>query len=316
MSTLNADVRRASPLKAYVTRHLQVAIASLGRLARAPFSSLTTMLVIGITLALPAALHLGVRNVQGLSGGWESAVDFSVFFVMDIDEAAARTLGELIVSRADIESLEFVSADAARDQFSNDPVFAATLASLETNPLPHGLIVRPKATLSQASIDALRSDLANLPEIDRVQLDTDWVQRFNAMLSLIERAVQIFAGLLAVAILIIIGNTIRLDIQNREQEIVVTKLVGASNGFVRRPFLYTGFCYGLAGGLLALVLVWIMLSLLDDPVQQLAGLYATGYELKGLNAKEAGLLVATGAGLGWFGSLIATVRHLRRIEPR
>ena len=316
MPTLNDKVRRANPIQAYLARHLQVAVAALGRIARAPLASLLTVLVISITLALPAALHLLVKNALLLSGGWESAVDFSVYFEPGLDEDTATQLAAIIEKRGDVASVEFIGADEALEEFRKNGGFAAALDGLDSNPLPHALVVRPDKDADEATIRVLKEDLQNLPETDLVQLDTEWVQRFLAILDVVRRGVTIAAVLLAVAVVIVIGNTVRLDIQNRQQEIVVTKLVGASNGFIRRPFLYSGLLYGFLGGVLALALIWITLTLMGEPVRTLAGLYASGFALKGLSLKEAGLLVAAGGALGWLGSWIATARHLRRIEPR
>ncbi len=316
MSSLNEHYRRSNPVSAWFLRHAQVGMATLGRIAKAPFASLMTMLVIAITLALPAGLHLAVKNAMLLSGGWENAVDFSVYFQPELSEDDARNLGQLISQRADVESVRFVGANEALEEFKANAGFADALSRLDENPLPHALVVRPGAGTSQAVIDVLRQDLANLPETDLVQLDTAWVQRFHAILALIERGVTMVAVLLAVAVMIVIGNTIRLDIQSRREEIVVTKLVGASDGFIRRPFLYSGFVHGLAGGLLALLLIVAALSLLATPVQNLAGLYASGFSLKGLTPAESGLMVLAGAILGWMGAFIATARHLRSIEPK
>lgn len=162
----------------------------------------------------------------------------------------------------------------------------------------------------------LNEELANLPETDFVQADTDWVRRFHAILDILERAVGIGAALLGAAILVIIGNTIRLDIQNRREEIEVTKLIGASNAFVRRPFLYTGLWYGLGGGLLALGLVGYGLYALKAPVARLSGLYNSSFSVLSLNLEESLLIVGAGVFLGLGGSWIAAARHMRRIEPR
>ena len=157
----------------------------------------------------------------------------------------------------------------------------------------------------------LNEELGNLPEADFVQVDTEWVRRFHAILDILERAIAIGAALLAAAIVVIIGNTIRLDIQNRREEIEVTKLIGASNAFVRRPFLYSGIWYGLGGGLLALGLVSYGLYSLDGPISRLAGLYGSAFSLR-----ESLIILGTGIGLGLVGSWIAAARHMRRIEPR
>jgi cell division transport system permease protein len=162
----------------------------------------------------------------------------------------------------------------------------------------------------------LHEELGNLPEADLVQVDTEWVQRFHAILDIVRQAIVIGASLLGIAIVIIIGNTIRLDIQNRREEIEVTKLLGASNAFVRRPFLWSGFWYGLFGGLLAVGLVHFGLFLLGPPVARLAGLYQSGIVMLSLSAVEMLTLLGIGIALGLIGSWFAAARHMRRIEPR
>jgi cell division transport system permease protein len=162
----------------------------------------------------------------------------------------------------------------------------------------------------------LNEELGNLPEADFVQVDTEWVQRFHAILRILERAIAIGAALLAAAIVVIIGNTIRLDIQNRREEIEVTKLIGASNAFVRRPFLYIGMWYGLGGGLLALLLVGYGLYALEEPVARLSGLYSSPFTALALDLPESLIIAGTGVLLGLVGSWVAAARHMRRIEPR
>jgi cell division transport system permease protein len=311
-----AERGRSGGPSAWFARHGETAVASLGRLARQPLSTLLTVLVIAITLALPAGLHLGVKNAARISGGWEGAVDFSVYLQTGTGEADARRLAGIIESRADVERVEFISAAEALDDFKAGSGFGDALDALDDNPLPHTLVVRPAVAGNDALIELLREELVNLPETDLVQLDTAWVQRFNAALDLIRRVILISAVLLAAAVVIVIGNTIRLDIQNRRDEIVVTKLIGASAGFIRRPFLYAGLWYGIGGGLLALALVGVSLWLTADGVARLAGLYGSGFRLSGLDWRESLIVLGTGAFLGWFGSWFAAARHMRRIEPR
>jgi cell division transport system permease protein len=152
--------------------------------------------------------------------------------------------------------------------------------------------------------------------VDIVQLDTEWVSRFNAILDIVRRVVLLAAGLFALGILVIVGNTIRLDIENRRDEIEVTKLVGGSDAFVRRPFLYNGIWYGLGGGLIAWLIVAVVVFVLSDPVQRIAGLYGSSFRLQGLGLPGWLALMAGGIGLGWLGSFIAATRELRGIEPK
>jgi len=311
-----APVRRSSPLAIWFGRHTSISLASLGRLFRHPFASLMIILVIAVTLALPAAINLVVKNARAISGSWDNALDFSVFLKQDISEEEARGLGQLIDQRADVASVVFVSASEALRDFKDQSGFGAALDQLPDNPLPHTLVVRPGPGNTSASMGLLQEEIGNLPETELVQVDTEWVQRFHAILDIVRQAIAIGAALLGVAIIVVIGNTIRLDIENRRDEIEVTKLIGASNAFVRRPFLWTGFWYGLFGGLLALGLVYYGLFLLQGPVARLAGLYQGNITVAAMSLEEAAGIVGVGVFLGLFGSWFTTARHMRRIEPR
>lgn len=300
---------------AYLTRHLQVMVASLGKLRESLLSSVLTILVIAITLALPASLHVLIKNALLVTGGWAGAVDFSLYLKRDVEVGDAENLARLLQSRADIEQVTLVTAEAALAEFAANSGFGQALDELEDNPLPHTLIVRPLAALNAEASALLKQELSGLPETDIVQLDTEWVGRFQAILKLTRRALWLAASLLGLALIVVIGNTIRLDIQNRRDEIEIMQLVGASDGFIRRPFLYTGFWYGLGGGLLALVVMAIGLTLLRGPVSELAGLYGSQWALTGLDLREAATLVASGIALGLGGSWFATARHMRRAMP-
>lgn len=318
--TRNADavapVRSSSSISIWFARHVGTSIASLGRLVRHPFSSLMIVLVIAVTLALPASINLIVKNARSISGSWDNALDFSVFLDQDVSESEAEGLARLIEQRADVDSVEFISATQALSDFKEQSGFGGALDQLPDNPLPHTLVVRPSAGNTSASMTLLQEELGNLPETEHVQVDTEWVQRFHAILDIVRQAIAIGAALLGIAIIVIIGNTIRLDIQNRREEIEVTKLIGATNAFVRRPFLWTGFWYGLFGGLMALALVYYGLFLLQGPVARLAGLYQSNIAIASMNLAEAAAIVGIGVFLGLFASWFTAARHMRRIEPR
>lgn len=291
-------------------------MGALGRLFRQPFASLMVILVIAVTLAIPAALNLLIKNAHSVSAGWDNALDFSIYLQRDVSENDARDLAGLIQQRADIASVELVTADEALAEFKQQSGFGGALEQLNENPLPHTLVVRPSASNTAQSMTLLQEELGNLPEADTVQVDTEWVQRFHAILDIVKQAIAIGAALLGTAIVVIIGNTIRLDIQNRREEIEVTKLIGASNAFVRRPFLWSGFWFGLWGGVLALALVQVGLLLIEQPVARLAGLYQGGIIVLNLAAIEVLAILGIGVALGLLGSWFAAARHMRRIEPR
>ncbi len=308
--------RSAGPVSIWFLLHVGTCVGALGRLARQPFASLMTVLVIAVTLALPASMHLVIKNAQSISNNWENALDFSVYMKSNVALIDAKRLAGLIDQRADVAHVTLISAQDALEEFKSASGFGNALDHLKTNPLPHTLVVRPSGANTEQSMILLHEELGNLPESDLVQIDTDWVQRFHAILDILRRAIAIGAGLLGVAIVVIIGNTIRLDIQNRREEIEVTKLIGASNAFVRRPFLYSGLWYGLGGGLLALALVGYGLYALEQPVRRLAGLYNSAFTVLDLDLSESLIIIGIGVVLGLAGSWLAAARHMRRIEPR
>lgn len=311
-----APARRSSPLSNWVTLHANNCGNALGRLLRQPFASLLTILVIAVTLALPAAMHLVIKNATSLSRNWDNALDFSIYLKNDVSLENAERLADIISQRADVDSVQLVAADDALESFKDQSGFGAALDNLSSNPLPHTLVVRPGSANTEQTVLLLNEELGNLPEADFVQVDTEWVQRFLTILDMLQRAIAIGALLLGAAIVVIIGNTIRLDIQNRREEIEVTKLIGASNAFVRRPFLYSGLWYGLGGGLLALALVGYGLYAVREPAARLAGLYGSSFSVLSLDVRESLLIVGTGVLLGLIGSWLAAARHMRRIEPK
>jgi cell division transport system permease protein len=304
-------------LRIYFERHAQNFVASLGRMSRQPLATLMTIAVIGIALALPASLDLLVRNARAATRGWNEALDLSVYFKADVKVSKVEQLARNLRDRPGVAAVRVVSADAALAEFREFSGFGAALDALSDNPLPNAMVVRPAADRATPSdIATLQRYLQNWPEVELVQVDTEWVSRFDSMLEVMRRLVSLASVLLAIGVVVIVGNTIRLDIENRRAEIEVTKLVGGSDAFVRRPFLYSGFWYGAGGGLLAWGLVVLGESLLRGPVSRLAGLYGSEFNLAGLDLKETAALLAGGALLGWLGSWIATARHLRGIEPQ
>ena len=311
-----APVRSSSAFSIWLTRHASMSLGALGRLSRQPIASLMIILVIGVTLALPAAINVVIKNAQSVSGSWDNALDFSVYLKLDLTVSEAEGLARLIGQRADITSVDLVTADEALAEFKQQSGCGAALDQLGNNPLPHALVVRPSPGNTSASLTLLQEEIGNLPETDLVQVDTEWVQRFHAILDIVRQALAIGAALLGLAIVVIIGNTIRLDIENRREEIEVTKLIGASNAFVRRPFLWTGFWYGLLGGSCALLLVQYGLYLLRDPVARLAGLYQGNITVTTLGAAESLAIIGTAVFLGLLASWVTAARHMRRIDPR
>jgi len=296
-------------LQVYLLRHTQVALNSLGRLYRAPLASLMTAAVIGIALALPAGLYLLTGNLQQLSTRWDGAASLSLFLKHTAPEHQAQALRDKLLGWPEIEHIDLINPDQALSEFRELSGFGDALDALEENPLPAVLAVKPVAESTDSeSISQLLERLRNLPEVDLAQLDLQWVKRFNAIVDIVQRSIWVMATLLGLAVLLITGNTIRLEIQSRREEIEVTKLIGATNAFIRRPFLYGGLWYGAIGALLATLLVELAFFQLATPVGQLAGLYQSGFSLRTLAFSDFLLLILCGAVLGLFGAWLAVGR--------
>lgn len=305
-------------LSGWLERHLQTLVASLGRMVRAPFGTALTIGVIGLALALPACLEVLVSNARALSGGLQDALDVTVYLKPGLPDHDAVQLAERISARPGVASARLVTAAEGLADFRRWSGLGPALDALRDNPLPAAIVVRPRLTESAGDVDvvgALADALRTQPGVDQVQLDTDWVRRFTAILDALRRATTLLALVFAVGVLLVVGNTVRLDIDTRRAEIEVTKLVGGSDAFVRRPFLYGGVWYGLGGGLVACLAVEALVFALAGPLDHIAVAYGSHFRLAGLGAHEATGLVLTGVGLGWLGAFVSATRHLRDIEP-
>jgi len=253
-------------LRHYLGLHRASLVGAIKRLAGQPFASLLTILVIATALALPAGLRVAVNNADAVSNSWQGAADFTVYLKLDVSEEAAQRIAHALEARADVASVTLIDRDEALAEFRARSGFGEALDALGGNPLPHALVVSPASGVA-TDVETLAKAIGALPETDLVQVDTAWVARLRAMLALADRLVDFATVLLALAVAIVIGNTIRLEINNRSVEIEVTKLVGGTDGFIRRPFLYLGLCYGLAGAVVALGVVAVALLLLRPPVR-------------------------------------------------
>jgi cell division transport system permease protein len=303
-------------IRAYFARHAQVFVGSLGRATQQPLATLMTMGVIAVALALPLLLYLFVQNARTATADWNDAYDLSVYMDKKANSARVQALAKQLQKRGDVAAVRVVTADQALAEFRKDSGFGKALDALDNNPLPDTLIVTPTLLASTPQgTDTLKAVIAALPGVQSVQLDTEWVRRLYAMLDVLRTAVLLTGGLLGLGVVLIVSNTIRLDILNRRAEIEVMKLVGASDGFARRPFLYSGIWYGLGGGLLALLLVAIASAALARPVGQLALLYGSPFRMEGLGITLSAWVIGLAVGLAWVGSWLAATRHIRAIEP-
>jgi cell division transport system permease protein len=301
----------------WVTRHLQSMFAALGRLLRRPLSTLLTTLVIAVALALPAGLWLVVKNARAATGDLATAVQVTAYMKVGTPIARADQLAGQLRERPEVASVRVIPAEQALKEFREYSGFGSALDALTDNPLPHALVVQPRVEQRDGgTIERLRASLAGTPDVDTVQADAEWARRLAALLDVLRTLFLAAAALLAVGVLAVIGNTIRLEIGARREEIEVTKLVGGSDAFVRRPFLYAGLFQGLFGGLLSLGLVALVIASVEAPIARLTALYGGRFRLGGLSLEEAGIVLLVGAVLGLLGAWIGAARHLSRIEPR
>jgi cell division transport system permease protein len=301
--------------EAWRRHHRDSARDAFQRMVATPAASIMTVLVIAIALALPAGLAVMLDNVRALTRGWDGNAHLSVFLDKKVGESEQRSLAAAWQDWSDIRDTEVVTPEQALEEYKALSGFGNVLDSLPDNPLPPLVIVYP-ADASPQALERLQSRLAEQAGVARAQLDIQWVRRLHAMLGVAERLVSALALALALAVVLVVVNTIRLAIESRREEITVIKTVGGTDGFVRRPFLYTGFWFGLAGGVVAVLLVQAALWWLGSPVEQLTGLYDSDYSLTGLGASAFIFLPFFAGTLGLMGAWVAVGRHLRALEPR
>lgn len=301
----------------WLNRQVQSAINTLGRLFRTPVPTLMTVAVIGISLALPAALFVVTENLRSMAGGWDQTSAISLFLEHDIEVATAKELATRLSARPEIARVALIDRDQALDEFRELGGFDEALLQLKSNPLPNVLAIYPHpGHASPARLQALHDEFLTWPEIDFARMDTLWVQRFQAIIDVAQRLVLLLGGLLGFGVLLIVGNTIRLEILNRRIEIEIMELVGATAAFVRRPFLYIGAWYGLLGGMTAWLLVSVSVLLLQQPVSRLASLYRSEFPLTGLGPMPMLVILSGSVLFSLIGSWIAVNRHLRGADPQ
>jgi cell division transport system permease protein len=302
-------------LKKYGRHHRHVLATTLQQLARAPLASIMTIAAIGITLALPTGLYVGIDNLQRVSQGWDTGGQISLFLKRDAAESNIEKFAERVRRMRGVERVDYVSRAQALAEFKRLSGFGDALNVLDRNPLPALLVVHPTPGQNPDALQVLLKDLRGHEIIDTAQLDVEWVRRLHALLALGERTVWALGALLALAVLLTIGNTIRLAVLNRRDEIEVMKLIGGTDPFIRRPFLYSGVIHGLLGAAVTWLILAAIQLFLAEPIAHLAASYGSNLRIEGLSPLASGLLLAGGALLGWLGSRLAVGRHLRAIEP-
>lgn len=299
-------------LRAWARRHAYSLLSSLGGMLRQPLASIMTIVVLAVTLSLPAGLYVALDNAARASDGWERLDSISVFLTAELGQGDALELAALLGTWPGVDAVQAISPETGLAELGGRLQLGEVVGELADNPLPWVLEVLP--TGSQEP-QLLAERLAGVKGVDQVLIDLQWLERLQAILDLLAQLAGLLALLFALAVAFVIGNTIRMEIQNRQEEIRVLALVGATDGFVRRPFLYSGLWFGLAGGLLAWLLVQLGLLVLSRPIARLSDSYASEFVLRSLPGSLMALLILGSGLLGVAGAWLAVNRHLRRIHP-
>jgi len=302
---------------AYINHHGKTTVQSLRRLLRQPLQTLMTVLVIAIAMALPAALYTAVENLRTLGTGIELNARMSVFLKKDLSDEGVAELMLALEERSDVTAIVYLSRERALEEFREASGFGDVLLLLDDNPLPPAILVQPADTVTRdaAAADALVSWLKEREEVDDVSVDLGWLQKLYAFITAGKQVAMGLGVALGFGVLLVMGNTIRMAIANRREEIVVVKLIGGTDGYVRRPFLYAGCWYGVGGGLFAWLLVWLGFIAMSPSAKRIAALYQSGFSLKGPGVATLLVLIGCGVGLGLCGAWLAVASHLRQIEP-
>jgi cell division transport system permease protein len=309
--------RLQEKFEAYLLNHAHGLFSSLGRLSRTPFTSSMTILVLAIAISLAGCFYIVVANIQQLTGNLESSNQMSLFLKDHITEAAGQKLAEQIRQNASVDAVKFITKKQAMEEFKANSGFGDALNALDSNPLPSVIQVLPKNALeSNEEIDKLMAEFKQLPQVDFVQVDMQWVEKLQTIMLIASRGVMLVSLLLGFAVTFITGNTIRLELQNRQDEVFISKLVGATQSFIQRPFLYTGFWLGFIAGFLAWLIITIMLLILENPVEKLSTLYNGSFELLFLSFSEFILLLMIASTLAVLGSWAVLHYQLRQLKPQ
>lgn len=296
-------------MNSWLSQHWRALRLILQRMRRNGLTTLMMVGVMGVTLSLPGILYVVVDNLNRLVSNIQSEPQISLFLQLDVEPKVVAEIKQRLSRHPEIKNYQFVSKEEAWQQLRQDKDGAEVLASLEQNPLPDAFLLQSKASAPE-KIEKLQQELQQWPGIALAQVDAHWIKRLHAVLALGNKAILVLASLLSFALVAIIGNTIRLQILTQLDEIEVSRLIGATNAFIRRPFLYAGVLYGLCGGLMAWLLLASAISLFNFSVDELAALYASQFRLALPDCQIGMALIVSAIGLGWLGSYIAVQRSL------
>lgn len=297
-------------MKGWLLHHRQAAEQALRRLAATPLNTLLGALVVGIALALPAGGEMMLANFQRLAQRIAATPQISVFMTLDAGKKDVAEIESLLRRHPQTQKVRLVSREETLRRLKESEGLGEVIESLPRNPFPDAFVVVPSDEAPEA-LEAMRAEFVKYPKVEHVQLDSAWVKKLDAFLRLTRLTVTLLAAVLGVALVAVTFNTIRLQILTQGAEIEVSRLLGATDAFIRRPFYYFGALQGLAGGLVAWAAVLVTTLLLRGPVADLAALYGVEFALHILPLSDSALLFGLAALLGWAGAWLSLSRHLR-----
>ena len=308
------QTQRQFSLRTYFSHHKHAWRHGLRQLTKNPIASLLTIAVISITLVLPTGLLLVLDNMQDATANLHKGTNISVYMQANANTQQITFVQNAISKIDNIDKVDYISPEQGLTQFNKQSGLGNVVRTLGDNPLPGVFNITPKHQ-STTALNILSSELSALPNVAAVKVDMQWVKRLNAILSLLQNFTYGLAILLAIAVLLIIGNTIRMNIQNYQQEIEVMKLVGASKRFIRRPFLVSGMLYGVCAGIFTALILDFFMLWLQTPLNELTALYNTQFPLNGLSFPQTLELILAGIVLGFLGSWLVVGKYLNKIQP-
>lgn len=303
-------------MSVWLSHHSYALALAMKRLVRTPFASLLSIAVIGIALSLPAGGYMLLGNLRSFSGHISSsAPQLSLFLTLDASRDEAAQIESRLKRHPQIASFQFVPKDRALQQLKQGSGLSDVVDSLPQNPLPDAFVINAKSTAPEV-LESLRAEMQKWPKAEHVQLDSAWVKRMDALLSLGRMVVLMLAALLSFALVTVTFNTIRLQILTRGDEIEVSKLIGATDGFIRRPFLYFGAIQGMGGGIAAWLILALGVYLINGALTELVQLYTLDFRLHHLSSEDSISLLLFSTWLGWLGAWLSVANYLWQIEPK
>jgi len=312
VSSAGIPIRANRSFKRWLSDHLDACLDSLGRFIFSPLQTVITLLVIAVALCLPSMLYMLVKSVESGMINIQQSADISVYFSPSIDEETSLQVQSRVLALDSVLAARYLPPDKALQEFKEFSGLGDALAELSENPLPATLLVTPEMN---RDVEPLIEQIESIDGVDQVQFDYVWLQRLRALLAVVDQVALVLALLLGSGVILILGNTIRLEIESRREEVAVVKLVGGTNAYVQRPLLYTGVWYGLLGALIAWFLTNLFAWAMSAPLDALGQLYLRDLSLAGLDSMDLLVLLGLGVILGWLGAWIAAARHLSAIEP-